>query len=353
MIAHSRPSLQQEDIDAVTEVLRSGQLVQGPYVDRFERAVAAMVGVKGGVAVHSGTAALELALRTLGVGSGDEVIMPSYVCAALWLAAQRVGALPRLVDIELDTYALDPVAARQAVSSKTRAIIIPHAFGLPADCAALEPLGIPMIEDCAQTLGATIRGQQVGTMGKVAVCSFYATKLLCTGEGGMLLSDDDGILEQARALRGYDQEPTVDPASFNRKLTDMQAALGLSQLARFPAFLARRAEIAEHYRNEFAPLDVVLPPVPEERTHVYFRFVIRVPQSRRGPAAVNELLRNLEHRGVQCRRPVFRALHRYLELEGFPRSDEASETALSVPIYPTMSDDEIAKTAEVVRRELM
>ncbi len=352
MITHSRPSLEKVDIEAVMQVLHSHQLTQGPYVERFERGMAAMMGVAGGVAVNSGTTALEVTLRAMGVGPGDEVIMPSYVCSAPWLATVRVGAQPRLVDIQLDSYAIDPQKAERAVTPRTRAIIVAHLFGLPADLGALEGLGIPLIEDCAQTLGAAFKGRQVGSIGKVAVCSFYATKLLCTGEGGMVLSNDEEILERARRLREYDEKPSLEPASGNQKLTDLQAALGLSQLDRFPSFLARRRAIAAIYDQAFQQPDFLPPSIPEERTHIFYRYVVRAPELRDRAGLLSDLLCRLEHRGVQCRRPVFRPLHAYLELDGFPDSEESAKTALSIPIYPSLSDEEVANTARIVSEEL-
>lgn len=198
----------------------------------------------------------------MGVVHGDEVILPSYVCAAPWLAVVRVGAQPKIVDIEPDSYAIDPAAVKKVLSVRTSAIIVPHLFGLPADLTGLQSLGVPLIEDCAQTLGATEAGRQVGTVGAVTVCSFYATKLLCTGEGGMVLSHDQSLLERARALREYDEEPVLDDRAFNYKMTDLQAALGLSQLRRFPSFLERRREIAAAYRTAFSAARLGLPVVP-------------------------------------------------------------------------------------------
>lgn len=351
MITHSRPSLEKVDIEAVMQVLGSHQLTQGPCVERFERGMAAMMGVAGGVAVNSGTTALEVTLRAMGVGPGDEVIMPSYVCSAPWLATVRVGAQPRLVDIQLDSYGIDPRAVDKTLSTRTRAIIVPHLFGLPADLAGLEPFGVPLIEDCAQTMGGLVGDRPVGSLGTVTVCSFHATKLLCTGEGGMVLSNDKTILEQVRALREYDEKPSLDSASGNQKLTDLQAALGLSQLDRFQSFLDRRADIADVYRKALMTCDVLQPTVPEGRTHVYYRYVVRVPRLRRQKGRLSDLLFQLERRGVQCRQPVFRALHRYLELEGFPNSEEASETAISIPIYPSMTSEEVARTVQVIAEE--
>lgn len=182
LIPHSRPSLGPEELRAVTEVIQSGQITGGPVVAQFERGMAAYIGLQGGVAVSSGTVALELALRALGVGHGDNVILPSYVCSAPWLAVQRVGAQARLVDINPITYNLDPHKVRKARTSRTRAVIVPHMFGLPADLTSLQALEIPLIEDCAHTLGAMEQGRAVGSVGTLTVCSFYATKLLCTGE---------------------------------------------------------------------------------------------------------------------------------------------------------------------------
>ncbi len=352
MISHSRPSIGEEDLRATAEVLRSGQVAQGPYVERFERAMAGFFGLLGGVAVGSGTAALELALRALGIGAGDDVIMPSYVCQAPWLATQRVGAQARLVDIDLQTFNIDPVAAGRAVTSRTRAIIVPHLFGLPADLTALERLGVPLIEDCAQTLGVTESGRPVGTVGRLTVCSFYATKLLCAGEGGMVLSNDGVLLERVRSLREYDGAMTVDPASFNFKLTDFQAALGLSQLGRFKSFHERRGCLAASYRKALASKAAICPSVPPGRTHGYYRFVIRLPHFKTDPDGLHGLIRTLEQQGIHCRKPVFRPLHLYLGQSGFPNSDEADRTALSIPLYPDLTDEEVEQIHQSLTRIL-
>lgn len=349
IIPHSRPTLGQEEARALADVIKSGQIAQGPLVAEFERGVAALLGAAGGVAVSSGTAALELALRVLDIGPGDNVILPSYVCAALWLATVRVGARPRLVDIEPSAFAIDPNAAAKARTARTKALIVPHPFGLPAELTRLESLGVPLIEDCAQTLTATEQGRQVGSVGVLTVCSFYTTKLLCTGEGGMLLSKDPALLERARALRQYDEEPDLNSASFNYKMTDLQAAMGLSQLKQLRAFLDRRADIAAAYQAGLASTGLDLPVIPQGRTHVFYRYVAKL----RGPAgALEPLMARLERRGIQCRRPVFRALHRYLGGGDYPVTDDISERALSLPIYPSMTDEEVARTIQAVREEV-
>lgn len=351
MIPHSRPSINQEEIRAVTEVLQSGHLAQGAVVERFERGMAAYLGLAGGVAVNSGTMALEVALRALGIGPGDEVILPSYVCAAPWQAVQRVGAQARLVDIAPETFQIDADLARAAITSKTRAIIVPHLFGLPADLTALAQLGVPLIEDCAQTLGAMEQGRSVGSVGVLTVCSFYANKLLCAGEGGMLLSRDSELLERARALREYDSAPSLIPQATNLKMTDLQAAIGLAQLNRLPELLERRVSLAREYREALAGTSAILPAVPAGRSHVYYRFIIRIPQRELGSDELGGCLERMERQGVQCRKPVFRSLHRYLGFDGFPASEAAEREALSLPLYPALAGEEAAQILIAMRDE--
>ncbi len=351
-IPHSKPTLGPEEVQALSAVVQSGQLSLGPRVAEFERGVAAFIGVEGGVAVSSGTAALQLVLLGLGVGPGDEVILPSYVCVAPWLATVRVGARPRVVDIEPASYAIDPGRAEKVVSSRTKVIIVPHPFGLPADLTRLQALGVPLVEDCAQTLGAVEAGRQVGSVGVAAICSFYATKLLCTGEGGMVVSRDTALLEKCRHYRLYDEELALVSEAFNYKMTDLQAALGLSQLSRFRSFLERRASIAAAYQAAFAQTGLTLPLAPEGRSHIFYRYVVRLGRTGRRRRSLEGILGRLEHRGIQCRRPVFRPLHRYLDLDSYPESEQAMETALSVPIYPTMTDDEVTRTIRTLCEEL-
>lgn len=351
MVPHSRPSIETDELQAAIDVLRSRRLSQGGMVEQFERGMAAYLGLTGGAAVSSGTAALEVALRALGIGPGDEIVLPSYVCAAPLLAVQRVGAMPRVVDIDLETFAIDPAAAQQALTSKTKAIIVPHLFGLPADLTALERLSVPIIEDCAQTLGAMEQGRSVGSVGLLTVCSFYATKLLCTGEGGMVLSRDESLLERVRMLREYDEAPSLRQAATNLKMTDLQAAIGLAQLNRLASFLERRNCLADEYRATLNGTGVVQPIIPSGRTHVYYRFVVRMPELHDQTDGMSGVIARFEGRGIQCRKPVFRSLHRYLELEGFPASEEAERTALSIPLFPSLTDEEVARVRMALRSE--
>jgi dTDP-4-amino-4,6-dideoxygalactose transaminase len=254
-------------------------------------------------------------------------------------AVEYVGATPRLADVDPTTYNLDPADVRRRCTRRTRAIIVPHLFGLPADLDALLRLGIPVIEDCAQAFGARYRNRPVGTFGPVSVLSFYATKLFTTGEGGMVLGADRRLLTRIRDLRDYD-ERRQHAIRYNYKLTDLQAALGRSQLRRLPAMLARRAALAARFRSHWGALPVGLPAPDGKRTHVYHRFVVLCPQTA-APTA-----RRLSALGVTARPPVFRPIHRTLGLDGFPGAEHAFRHALSVPIYPALTP----KETEVVIR---
>ncbi|MBI4611284.1 MAG: DegT/DnrJ/EryC1/StrS family aminotransferase [Candidatus Rokubacteria bacterium] len=321
---------------ALAQVVRSGSIAQGARVAAFEREVARLVGVRGAVACSSGTAALHLALLALNIGDGDEVLLPTYACSALLHAVRAVRAAPRLVDSDPESFNIDPAAARKARSARAKALIVVHSFGLPADLDELKALGLPVIEAAAHALGAFYRGEPVGSIGEASVFSFYATKVITTGEGGMLLSNDERILAMARDLRAYDQKD-ADRPRFNYKLTDLQAALGLAQLERLPEFLKRREAIASFYAEQLHALNLKPPAAPQDRARIYYRYVVK------GPWDADHYLARLQTCGVEARQPVFRPLHWYLGLGGFPGAEEAWEKAVSLPLYPSLTDAEIER----------
>ena len=341
MIPHSRPTLSEADAEAVTRVVLSGQIAQGREVEAFEREVAAFAGQRDAVAVSSGTAALHLALLALGVGPGAEVVIPTYVCDALHHAVTHTGATPVLADAEPVTLSLDPDDVKRRLTARTKAIILPHAFGLAAGVEAFLAMGVPLLEDCAQAIGALDGGRPVGTRGALAVFSFYATKMLTTGEGGMVAGSDPALLARVRDLREYDEREDLAPR-FNYKLTDLGAALGRSQLARLPEFIARRRALAEAYRRGLARAACQLPPDAGGGRHVYHRFVIGVQPP------LDSLIKGLAARGVQCRRPVFRPLHRALGREGFPQADALWESSLSIPCFPALTDADARRVSEAL-----
>lgn len=343
LIPHSKPWLTAADTQAVAAVVRSGQLSPSPVIEQFEAAVAETLGVSGAAAVSSGTAALYLALRALGVGSRDEVLLPSYVCSALIHATEATGATARLVEVDPETFNLASGDARRRLRRRTKAVIVPHLFGLPADLEELLALGPAVIEDCAQTLGVAYRGRPVGSFGAAAICSFYATKLVAAGEGGMVASTSSTLLAKIRDSRAYDERRRFAPR-FNFKLSGLHAALGLSQLRRLPLMVARRRRIARRYNQALAGIPWQRPVTPADREHAYYRYVVRIPEG------VDRAMARLLAAGVTARRPVFHPIHRYLDQIGFSVTDRLWREALSLPIYPGLTERELQRIVAAIIR---
>jgi dTDP-4-amino-4,6-dideoxygalactose transaminase len=333
-IPHSKPTLGEEEIKAVAAVIESGHIAEGEVVARFEETFAEKMGVQHAVAVNSGTAALHLALLAMGVGPKDQVIIPSYVCAALLHAVQYTGAQPVLADINPLTYNIDPDDVKKRITNRTRAIIVPHMFGLAADLDRLLKLDVPIIEDCAQAVGGTYHQKPVGTFGDAAIFSFYATKMMATGEGGMVTSNSPEFIARIRDLKTYDGK-TADTVRYNYKMTDMQAALGEVQLERLPYFITQRRKIARKFCEDFTILNIKLPPETED--HIYYRFVIGLETDCEG------FMRKLAQEAVGCARPVFLPIHRHLKKDGYPVTDKVWDTSLSIPIYPSLDNREIER----------
>jgi len=325
MIPHSRPSIGDEEAAAAARVVRGGHLAQGPEVAAFEAECAAFTGHAHAVAVSSGAAALHLALLACGVGPGARVAMPSYACDALPQAVAWCGASPALCDIRKDLL-LD---ARAAEASDATAVIVPHLFGAQAELPACGAL----IEDIAQSIGGP-----GGRAGRVAVASFYATKLLTAGEGGMLLTDDAEIAASARAQRDYDNRDDW-AVRFPYKMSDVHAAIGRVQLRRLPEFLAARRALAVRYDAALAGLPLRLPKA--SAGHVYFRYVVATP-------ARDALMAFLAARGIEAKRPVHRPAHQALGGE-CPNAERAHREALSLPLYPAIGEAEQQRVIDCVR----
>jgi len=343
LIPHSRPTVGAQDAERVARVVLGGQLAQGPEVAAFERELAARLGVEAAVAVSSGSAALELALRALGAGPGDEVVIPTYACDALHHAVTRCGATPVLADADPETLSLSLEDTKRRLGPRTRCLVVPHAFGLAADVPAFAALGPPVIEDCAQTLAARLGDRAVGGLGRLAVCSFYATKLVAAGEGGAV-AGAAGLLGAVRDARDYDGRDDLRPR-FNYKLTDLQAALARGQLERLDAFVARRRAVAARYRARLHGAPCRLPPEAGDR-HVYHRFVVAVDRP------LDAVIARLERGGVAARRPVFRPLHRALGLPGYPEAERLWARSLSLPCYPSLTDADVDAVAAALREAL-
>ena len=337
-IPHSKPMLGSEEIQAVSDVISSGYVAEGAVVEKFERSFADYFDIPHAVATNSGTSALHLTLLALDVGPGDEVIIPSYVCCALLNAVNYTGAAPVLADIHPDTYNLDAADVKR-INARTRAIIVPHLFGMAADLDPLLALDIPLIEDCAQAAGAEYKQRTVGTFGIAAIYSFYATKVITTGEGGMVVSSSRDIIDRIRDLKSYDQKEDYR-TRFNYKMADIQAALGLVQLDRLDSIIRRRRDIAGQYTRFFKDLDLGLP--PDDCGHIYFRYAVGLKTN------PEPWIQHLARQGIGSDRPIYLPLHRQLQLEGCPESEKAWNHSLSIPIYPSLTDPEVNRIIDAV-----
>ena len=342
VIPHSRPTLDENDLLSVSKVIRSGRIVQGEVVEKFEKKVAKYIGVDGAVATNTGTSALHLSLLAIGIKEGDYVAMPSFVCTALLNAVRYVGAHPTLVDIDPETYNIDIRDLKKRVKKSTKAIILPHLFGLPADIDEIVSLGIPVIEDCAQAIGAVYKGRKVGSFGKLSCFSFYATKVLSTGEGGMVVSDSKSLLKKIRDFRDYDNKKNYT-VRYNYKMMDIQAAMGIAQLKKLHSLLLKRANIAKKYSSILQEFYNVPSLRYKDRKHIFFRFPIQIQGS------VSKALNFFSERGVTCARPVFKPIHKYLQIDGFPNTDTIWNNTISIPLYPSLTDKEICKILDVLK----
>lgn len=344
MIPHSSPTLGMEELSAVSEVILSGCIAQGKKVGEFECQFSRFLGLKNAAAVNSGTSALHLAIIALGVKAGDEVIVPDFVCAALLNAVNYVGANAVIADINGDDYNLSYDDAKRRLTEKTKAIIIPHIFGTPSlDTERLKDMGVPVIEDCAQSVGGKIRGRNVGTIGDISIFSFYATKVFTTGEGGMIASDSDDLIERVMDLREYDNKEDYR-IRYNYKMTDMQGAIGIEQLKKLPGFISRRRSIAEYYNSSLNDLPVKLPLTSPEIESICYRYVICSDKA-------EELIVFLRSNGIGAAKPVFRLLHELaVPSEGaYPVAEKIWSDSVSLPIYPKLSDAEVEKIVRLIR----
>lgn len=345
-IPHSRPLLGSEEKKACARVLDSGYVASGPQVAAFEKAFARICGRKYAVAVSSGTAALALALQALRLPKGKQAAVPSYTCAALLHALDYAGLKPLVADIDSEDMNLSAVDLRRRIKARTAAIIVPHLFGRAADMRALGNLGLPVIEDGTQALGAEAAGRPVGSFGEMSIFSFYATKLITSGgEGGMIVTDSARLASRLRDLIDYDKKE-IYRTRMNFKMSDLQAAVGLVQLKKLSGFLSARRRIAERYDLAFAASSWTLPAASPERDSVYFRYVLRIP------GGAQRFLRKLNEQGIEAKRPIFKPLHRSLGLsdKSYPETVRAFHEACSLPIFPGLSPQQVQTVIRAMTR---
>jgi dTDP-4-amino-4,6-dideoxygalactose transaminase len=349
----ARPQLGPDEESAVLEVLRSGQLVQGPRVAVFESAFAAAVGGANGVATSSGSTALYLALLAHGIGRDDEVITSPLTFIATANAIVQAGARPRFADVDA-TFNLDPNAVEGLIGPRTRALMPVHLHGNPADMVALAEIasrrGLVLIQDACQAIGALIGGRPLGAFG-TAVYSLYATKNITTGEGGMIITDDPAVAARCARLRhqayasGGNYEH--DEVGFNFRLTEMQAAIGLCQLARLAAVTAARRATAAYYDAHIDSAKYGRPAVLPGHTHVYHQYVL-VPRPESGLTR-DSVRAALDEKGIGTGVHYPVPVHLQRPYRGSqvscPAAERAAATMLSIPVHPGVSEAERERVA--------
>jgi perosamine synthetase len=371
------PSIGEGEIAEVVETLRSGWLTSGPRVARFESAFAGVVEARHAVALNSGTAALHLALEAVGVERGDEVIIPTYTFAATGEVVTYLGARPVLVDCRPDTLNIDAGTIEPYLSTRTKAIIPVHIAGQACDMDPILDLarrrGLHVIEDAAHALPTTYRGRMVGSIGDLTAFSFYATKTITTGEGGMVTTERDDYAKRMKrmSLHGLSGDAwdrysdrghwyyEVEEFGFKYNLTDLAAALGIRQLHRVGEFHERRRRIAETYTAAFADLDSCMTPGEASYgTHAWHLYILRLNLSAL-KIGRNEVITTLRDRGVATSvhfmplhlHPVYRKTFGYRPGQ-FPAAESAFTAAISLPIYPRLSDEDVHHVIDVVRETL-
>ena len=375
-IPFHQPSIDERDIDAVTEVLHSGWITSGPRTREFEREFAEHVGASHAVAVNSCTAALHLALAGEDLGPGDEVITTPYTFIATVEAICYLGARPVLVDIEPVTRNIDPSAIEERITERTKAIVPVHIAGLPCDMDPIleiaERHGLAVIEDAAHSLPASYKGRSIGSIGKATCFSFYATKNLTTAEGGMVTTSNPELAERYRrmSLHGIDKSGwkryefggswfyDVQEMGYKYNLTDMAAAIGLTQLEKLDQFDRRRCEIADRYARRLHGIEgLELPHTLPDRHHAWHLYIIGV--TGRCGSSRDELIQRLSEQGVATSVhfiPVH--YHSYYGRQlgyrrgEFPHAESAFQRAVSLPLYPAMADEDVDYVADAVRRIL-
>jgi perosamine synthetase len=359
----ARPVLGTREEELVLGVLRSGQLSLGPRVPEFEQAIAARVGARFGSAVSSGTAGLHLALRAVGVSDGTEVITSPFSFVASANVAIFERATPVFVDIDPTTLNLDPDAAAAAVTSRTSALLPVHIFGYPADMAAFERLGPPIVEDACEALGGRYAdGGEIGGRGHPAVFAFYANKQITTGEGGVVVCADAEMKSRIDSERNQGRSPNMDwldhdRLGFNYRLSDIACALGLAQLERLDALLDGRARVAGLYGQALGTVEgLTLPCEPTgQARRGWFVYVVQLPPG----LDRDRVIASMAELGIPTK-PYFPAVHLmsyYRERFGyrpgqFPVCEDVAARSLALPFFPEMTESQVERVSSALAQEL-
>jgi perosamine synthetase len=353
----AQPVIGPEEEERVLAVLRSGRLSLGPVTAEFEAAFCRAIGAAHASAVSSGTAALHLALRAVGVSDGDEVVTSPFSFVASANVALFERARPVFADIDPETFNLDPQAAAAVITERTTALLPVHVFGYPADMDAFEALGLPIVEDACESLGGAYDdGRPIGSRGHPATFAFYANKQITTGEGGMVVCGEEAMKVRMDSERNQGRAPDMDwldhdRLGFNYRLSDIASALGVAQLERLDELLAGRARVAALYAEALARIEGVSPPCADRglARRGWFVYVVQLPRG----VDRDETVRALAARGIPAK-PYFPAIHlmtfyreRFGHREGeFPVCEDVAARSIALPFFPAMSEGQVARVVQ-------
>lgn len=366
-IAIATPSLGDEEWQATKTCFDSGWLTTGPQVSQFEKAFAEYHQVKSGIGTTSCTTGLHLMLSALNIGPGDEVIVPAFTWVSTANVVLHCGATPVFVDVDIETYNIDPYQVQQKISSKTKAVIVVHLFGLCADMDAIRdavPSHVRILEDAACASGASYNGTFAGGLGDAASFSFHPRKIITTGEGGMVTTQNQELAEKIVCLRNHGASvseeqrhngpkpyilPEFDELGFNYRMTDMQGAIGCVQLTKLRGLVEQRNKMAAQFRDELQGIDgLKMPHFPEHNGHSWQAFVTVIDETR-SKLTRNDLMERLQSRGISTR-PGTHAVHMlsyYRRLMGFnnndfPNAAALNDYSLAIPLHNEMTEDDFA-----------
>ncbi|NQE05711.1 Aspartate aminotransferase [ANME-1 cluster archaeon GoMg1] len=365
MIPIAEPCLGEEELKNVTEALKSGWISsKGKFIEEFEEKISSYCGRKYGVATSNGTVALHLALKTLGIGKGDEIIIPDLTFVAVANTVTYCNAKPIFIDSHPDYWCIDPEKIEEKTTPKTKAIIPVHLYGHPCDMDPILDIAndhdLYVIEDAAEAHGAEYKGRKVGSFGDISCFSFYGNKIITTGEGGMCLTNNEELAEKMKILRDHGMNPNkrywYDVIGFNYRMTNLQAAVGVAQLKKLDEFVEKKRKIAKRYSEELKDLEekelITLHPEMPWAKCVYWMYCILI-EDKFGMSR-DELMKRLEENGIDTR-PFFYPVHvmpPYKNNEGYPVAEEISRKGINLPSGVSLKEEEIKFICNEIKKEL-
>jgi len=357
MIPIAKPFIGDDEISAITNVLKSGRLVQGPNVEKFESLVANICNVKHAIAVSNGTVALDLALKSLDIKSGDEIITTPFTFVATINSILQQGATPVFVDIDLDSFNISANLIEKKITNKTKVIIPVDLYGQTYDYDEVSIIAknnnLSIIEDSAQAIGASYKDKMAGSLGDCGTFSFYATKNITTGEGGMIVTNSDKISSKIKILRNQGQDPdqkyNYTMMGYNARLTDMQAVIGVEQLKKLKEINNKRVVNANFFDNKFKDIKWLKTPKRlKDRSHVFHQYTIILDEKINRESFVSHLKNNDVGYGIYYPKPLYDYPHLKKYKSVCKNADMVAKSVVSLPIHPNLSDSDLNKIVKVV-----